>query len=36
LFISLIFSLHITIIFAETVRLGTFTIQVFQFVKGHL
>jgi len=27
---------EITIIFAETVRLGTFTIQVFQFVKGYL
>jgi len=25
-----------TIIFAETVRLGTFTIQVFQFVKSHM
>jgi len=26
----------ITIIFSETVRLETFTIQVFQFVKVHL
>jgi len=26
----------INIIFAESVRLGTFTIQMFQFVKGHL
>jgi len=26
----------ITIIFAETVRLGTSTIQVFRFVKGNL
>jgi len=25
----------ITIFFVETVGLGTFTIQVFQFVKGH-
>jgi len=25
-----------SIIFAETARCGVFTIQVFQFVKGHL